>query len=120
MHGLNVWRFVLDSFSARLVFFRELSILLLSECCWLYSFLLTKLPLRALTLTLVALVATALSCFTNSPLATIPFGSEADEFIELLTVFVSFAVGTLVPLTTGVKRDLTFSSCLRSAIDLMN
>jgi len=65
---------------------------------------------------LVALVVTVLSWFVRSPLATMPFGSEADEFIELFTVLVvSLAVEMLVPLTTGVKRDFTFSSCLRSA-----
>jgi len=116
MQGLNVWRLDFDSFSTCLVFLMELSILLLSECCWLYSFLLTKLPLRAFTLMLVALVVTVLSWFVRSPLATMPFGSEADEFIELFTVLVvSLAVEMLVPLTTGVKRDFTFSSCLRSA-----
>lgn len=60
--------------------------LLLSEFGCIYSFLFAKLSLRALTLMLLAFVA-ALSCCCcrMSPLATtMPLGSDADEFIELL------------------------------------
>jgi len=52
----------------------------------------------------------ALSCCSNiSPFPTIPFGSDAEEFIELLA-----ADPVVVPFA-GVYLDLTLSSCLRSA-----
>lgn len=81
--GLVEWRNAFDAFD-------NLSIrisLLLSEFGCIYSFLFAKLSLRALTLMLLAFVA-ALSCCCccskMSPLATMPLGSDADEFIELL------------------------------------